>query len=165
MKKILNFLIIMSLSLLAGCSSGIKFNIGHDQKGGFGFKEVDGGKTANILELVSSLQELKDLCDEWGNPAFQENSEYFSSELSEKIRSYDEEYFNENILVIYSFERGHPTETRINSIEVNEEQLLINARHITRRGQFTDEAFYWLMLIEIKKADVIGVTTINIKFQ
>lgn len=158
---------ILVMCFLGACSgghsTGIKFNIGLDQKGGFGFKEVDGGKTANILELVSSLQELKDFCDEWGNPAFQENSEYYSSESGKKIRSYDEAYFEENILIIYSFWRGQKIETHIDSIEVDGEQLVINARYITRRGNFDDVAFNWLILIEVNKADVLDVTSVQIK--
>jgi len=153
----------MSLVLLAGCSSGIKYNIGFNKMSGFGIKEVEGGFTETTLEIVSSLQELKDLCLEWDNPAFKENSEYYSSELSKKMRSYDEAYFEEKILIVYSFVRSHHRETRIDSLEVNGEQLVINARYITRRGSFPDEVFNWLILIEVNKADVLGVTSVQIK--
>lgn len=62
--------------------------------------------------MAGSLEALKDLCVEWSNPAYQEGSEHYSSELSKKIRSYDKEFFNDNVLIVYSFERGHSKETR-----------------------------------------------------
>ncbi|MDD4244140.1 MAG: hypothetical protein PHG08_07520 [Bacilli bacterium] len=162
MKKPFYLLIFMSLGLLVGCSSGINFNISFDQKGGFGMKEVDGGFAVNTLEFVDTLEELKDLCDEWNNPAFNKNSEYYSSENSEKIRSYDESFFAEKILVIYSFDTGYNKETRIDSIVVDGEQLIINTRIKTKRGTFESVGFNWLMLIDINKSDVEGITSIQV---
>lgn len=160
---ILGVALIMSLGIFSGCNLGIKFDIGYDKMGGFGSKEIDGVSTTYTLELVNSLQELEDLCDAWGNPAFQENSEHYSVELSQKIRSYNETYFNEKILVVYSFERGHSKETRIDGITVDGLQLVVNARLIAKKGTFTDEAFNWLILIEVNKAEVAGVTTVQVK--
>ena len=163
-RKILTLVvvIIMALGSFIGCSLGIKFNIVYDKMGGFGYKETNGGVAIDMLELVNSLQDLKDLCDEWNNLAFDEESESFSSELSEKIRSYDEAYFSDKVLIIYSFWRGHRKETRINSIEVEGTQLIVNARYNDKRGIFTDEAFNWLILIEVSKVDIVGATTVQI---
>ena len=66
------------------------------------------------------------------------------------------------MLIIYSFERGHSRETRITGISVNGEQLTVNARYNNKKGTFTDEAFIWLMLIEVNKADIVDVNAIQI---
>lgn len=163
---ILGIMFIMALGFFTGCSSGIKFNVAYDAKGSFGHREVDDEASAfYTLGFVSSLQELKDLCDEWNNPAFDESSESFSNELSTKIRNYDEAYFSEKILIIYSFDRGHGKETRITGINLDREQLTVNARYINKRGAFTAEAFIWLILIEVNKADIAGANTIQVVYK
>ena len=161
--SILGVAIIMALGLFVGCNSGIKYNISYDKMGGFGQKEVDNGITMDILEIVNSLQELKDLCNEWSNPAFNESSEYFSSESSVKIRSYDEAFFSEKALIIYSFWRGYSKETRISNMSIDGTQLIINARYVSKRGTFDDVSFNWLFLIELNKTDISDVTTVQIK--
>jgi hypothetical protein len=90
-KIIMGIILITSIVVLCGCSSGIKYKIGYDNNCSFGSKEVGEGITFGTLAFVSSLQEMKDLCDEWNNPAFKENSENYSSELSVKIRTYNED--------------------------------------------------------------------------
>ena len=156
-------LVIMSLGIFYGCSSGIKFNIGYDKMGAFGSKAVDGGTTYYTLAKVSSVQEFQTLCAEFENPAFQEGSEYYSSELSQKIRSYNETFFEEKVLIIYSFERGHDKETRIDSISASDTKLIVNASYKTKKGIFTSEAFNWLMLIEVSKSEALGTQSVEVK--
>ncbi|MDR1092727.1 MAG: hypothetical protein LBL66_01095, partial [Clostridiales bacterium] len=103
------------------------------------------------------------MCDEWNNPAFQESSEYYNIELSQKIRDYDEDFFSGRILVVYSFWSGHDKETRINGIEVDGTKLIVNARYKKKRGTYTTEAFTWLILIEVNKTDVTGVTSVQVE--
>ncbi len=155
--------LLMNLFLLMGCDSGIRFDIRYDKMTSFGTKEIAGETTMNTLELVSSLQELKDLCDEWHNDAFQENSTDYSSELSVIIRSFDEDFFSEKSLVIYSFDRGHRWETQIRSIEIDESILIVKTQLVSKEGTFTSEAFNWLMLIEVNKLDIIDVTSIRVE--
>ncbi|MCL2062697.1 MAG: hypothetical protein FWH03_08780 [Firmicutes bacterium] len=160
--------ILMCLGLLAGCGKEKNFIIGYDNRGSFHFEQIDnsfypGFKT--VTEVAFTLDELKDLCDTWNNPAFLEESEYYASEQSAKIRSYDEAYFNENFLIIYSFTRGHSMETRIESIATDGSTLIVHARLVTKRGTFTTEAFTWLILIEVKNADIdsTDITTIEVR--
>lgn len=167
MKRLLMLIVIIIFGInVTGCnSSKIKFESGYDQMGGFGFKEVDGNITMEILEFIGSVKELKDICEQWGNPAFDQSSEFFSSEISEKIRSYDDSFFVDNTLIIYSFLRGHRNETRIDSISIEGEQITLNARYISKKGKFDDVEFNWLMLIEVKKEDILGSSTIQIKYK
>ncbi|WP_264230045.1 hypothetical protein [Acholeplasma laidlawii] len=162
---ILGMLIIMSLGFLIGCGEQNFFVISYNEIGSFGSKTIDEGITMHTLEMASSLQELKDLCDIWNNQAFQENSEYYTSELSQKLRSYNESFFSDHNLIVYSFERGHSKETIINNISVEDSELIIEASFITKKGTFTDEAFNWLILIEVNKTDATGVATIKVCYK
>ncbi len=157
--------LLISLVLLTGCAKQNNFIVSYDEMGSFRSKTIDEGITMYALEIINSLQELKDACDTWNNQAFQENSEDYTTELSQKIRSYDEVFFSDKNLIIYSFERGHSKETKINNMNVEDSQLIVNAQYITKKGTFTDESFDWLILIEVNKADVIGVDAIEIKYK
>ena len=42
-------------------------------------------------------------------------------------------------------------------------QLVVNTRLVTKKGTFSNEAFNWLILIEVNKADITGVTTVQVK--
>lgn len=168
MKKVaevltIGVLIFICMGLLVGCEVNKNFVVSYEKLGSFGIKDTADGELTFTLEMVDSLQALKDLCADWDNPAFEENSERYTSELSRTIRSYNEVFFNERILVIYAFDRGHRKKTQIDSIEVDGSMLIINTRLITQKGTFTDEAFSWLMLIEVNKSDVMGATTIQVK--
>ena len=162
---VLEVVLIMCLCLFAGCGGNKDFVVGYDKMGSFGSKEIVDGEITFTLEVVDSSQTLKDLCDEWGNPAFEENGELYTNELSQKIRSYSEVFFSDKILVVYSFERGHSKETQIVGMEVDGSKLIIYARLVTKKGVFTDEAFNWLMLIEINKSDAMGVTNAQVKYK
>lgn len=158
-------ILCICIGLLTGCVDQKNFIVSYDEIGSFGYKTTDEGITMYTLEMVSSLQALKDACDAWNNQAFQENSEHYKTELSQKIRSYDESFFSDRNLIIYSFERGHYHETKINDIDIIDSQLTIEAQYIIKKGSFTDEAFNWLILIEVNKTDVTGVVTIEVEYK
>jgi len=79
------FLLTIFVINISGCNlSKIKYESVYDQMGGFGFKKVNGNITMEILESIESVEELRDICEEWGNSAFDQSSEFFSSEISKK---------------------------------------------------------------------------------
>jgi len=160
---LIGVIVIMGLSVLGGCgNSGISFTIIHNERGSFGFNELIDRPTIGLLVLVTSYQELRDLCEEWDNPAFDEEHNQFNSTMSVRIRNFDEQFFSEKMLVIYTFERGHARETRINYLIVEGTELIIYARFHNVRGTFTDEAFPWTMLIVIPLQYVENVTTVSV---
>ena len=67
--------------------------------------------TMSVLENGEFIAGTKDLCDAWGNPAYQESNEYYNNELSQKIRSYNGRISAKNIDCLF-FDRGHSKETR-----------------------------------------------------
>ena len=81
MKRLLMLIIIMTFGInVTGCiSSKIKFELVYDQMGGFGFQEVDGNITMEILEFIGSVKELNDIYEKWGNPSFDESNDFFQA--------------------------------------------------------------------------------------
>lgn len=164
-KKIiaLGVLLVMCFGIFSGCNTGIWFKVGYGGEGGFGFKEEGESLNISVLTIMNSLDEMKDLCEEWNNPAYQEDSEYFSSEISKKIREYTEAYFEEKTLIVCSALEVSPAKSpRIKSIRTEEAKLIINVRYDLKKGTFNDIATTWLFLIEVKKADIAGVETVQI---
>ncbi|HPX84317.1 MAG TPA: hypothetical protein PLW60_03620 [Bacilli bacterium] len=54
----------MCLGLFVGCGVNKNFDIGYDKIGSFESKETIDGEVTFTLEVVGSLEALKDLCDE-----------------------------------------------------------------------------------------------------
>lgn len=170
-KKILILVvaIIISSGIFTGCKQNKNLVVSYDEAGSFAFEKT--GDTIfpsfmTVIEMVSTLDELKDVCVKWNNPSFQEESKYFTNEQSVKIQSYDEKFFNDKILIIYSFNRGQRKETVIEGVSVDGNKLIVNAKLISRKGRtFTDDLFSWLILIEVSKSEVVGATTVEVRFK
>lgn len=156
---VMGVLIIMSLGLFAGCGdSGIWFKVDYGAEGGF-------GKRIGVSKLVQSLEEMRDLCEEYSNDAYNESSEYYSVEEYQRIRSYDEVFFEEKALIVYStFLGGDITKwIRVNNITVEETQLVVTLHHKDKgRGTWHDNSRTWLFLIEVNKADVLNVINVQV---
>jgi len=159
-------MVIMGLGVLGCCgNNGIPFNLSFSARETFGYKEMGEGIRTGLLEIVGSRQELEKLAIEWNNSAFNGDNNQPNSDLSIKLRSYDKQFFSENRLVIYSFERGHSRETRIERLVVNETELIIHARQANIRGTFIDIAFAWTMLIEVPLQYIENATTVSITYR
>lgn len=165
-KKGIYFLavVIMCTVFLYGCgNSGIEYNVGFSDNVGFGSKEVEnGGITYGLTEIVNSLIELEALCEEWNNPAFDENNEEYSSELSEKIREYNEEFFeNKTLIINSSIQYNSAREPKVDQLTIEEGDLVIEIS--LKRGTYTDVAESWLFLIEVNQTDVQDIPKITIE--
>lgn len=155
---------IMCTVLLYGCSnSGIEYNIGFSDNVGFGSKEAENsGITYGLTEIVDSLEELKALCEEWHNPAFDEDNDDYSSELSTKIRGYDQEFFENKALIINSSWRYNSArEPRVEKLTVEGGELVIDISLM--RGTYDDVANLWIFIIEVNQTDIQDITNITIE--
>ncbi len=155
---------IMCTVLLYGCSnSGIEYNIGFSYNVGFGSKENEnGGITLGLTEIVKSVDELGALCEEWNNPAFEEDNDGYGSELSEKIRGYNEEFFENKALIINSSVLYNSArEPRVEKLTIEGGELIIEIS--LKRGAYDDIAASWLFIIEVNKTDIQGITNISIE--
>ena len=166
LKKVFYILLIVIICpvLLKGCKNlGIEYSVGFSDNVGFGIIEIqNGGITIGLIEIVNSLDELETLCEEWNNPAFDEDNDDYSSELSEKIREYNEEFFENKALIINSScQYNSKREPGVDKLIIEEDKLIIEVS--LKRGTYTDIAESWLFLIEVNKADIIDITNITIE--
>jgi hypothetical protein len=155
--------VIMCTVLLYGCgNSGIEYNIGFSDNVGFGSKEDDGITYECFTEIVDSLDELEALCEEWHNPAFDEDNDDYTSELSEKIRGYNEEFFENKALIIDSSWRYNSARVpRVEKLTIEGDALMIEIS--LKRGAYNDVAQKWLFIIEVNQIDIKGITNITIE--
>ena len=160
MKKILVsiFLLVFGLCLTACANSGIDYKVSYDNMASFGQKKVDGGLKIFSDAYITSQEELISLCDEWNNKSFDENDEYYNSDLKTLIRSYGDEYFELNNLIIIEFETGQGIDTKVKNISTEENRIIVNIKQKQKNGIWTTEAFSWLMIVEVSKENTIGVT-------
>lgn len=160
MKKILVsiFLLVFGLCLTACANSGIDYKVLYDNMASFGQKKVDGGLKIFSDAYITSQEELISLCDEWNNKSFDENDEYYNSDLKTLIRSYNDEYFELNNLIIIEFETGQGIDTKVKNISIEENRIIVNIKQKQKNGIWTTEAFSWLMIVEVSKENTIGVT-------
>ena len=160
MKKILVsiFLLVFGLCLTACANSGIDYKVSYDNMASFGQKKVDGGLKIFSDAYITSQEELISLCDEWNNKSFDENDEYYNSDLKTLIRSYGDEYFELNNLIIIEFETGQGIDTKVKNISIEENRIIVNIKQKQKNGIWTTEAFSWLMIVEVSKENTIGVT-------
>lgn len=132
----------------------IDYNISYNDNGSFGYKEINGLMTLSTLVMVTSLDELIKLCTEYNNTDF----------LYENNSTYNEDFFKDNILIIYSFETDHSINTSIKNVVINNETLLINLDKSKKEGFFTAEAFYWTINIVVKKQDTEEIKQVKINY-
>ena len=160
MKKILVsiFLLVFGLCLTACTNSGIDYKVSYDNMASFGQKKVDGGLKIFSDAYITSQEELISLCDEWNNKSFDENDEYYNSDLKTLIRSYGDEYFELNNLIIIEFETGQGIDTKVKNISIEENRIIVNIKQKQKNGIWTTEAFSWLMIVEVSKENTTGVT-------
>ena len=167
MKKILVsiFLLVFGLCLTACANSGIDYKVSYDNMASFGQKKVDEGLQIFSDAYITSQEELISLCDEWNNKSFDENDEYYNSDLKTLIRSYGDEYFELNNLIIIEFETGQGIDTKVKNISIEENRIIVNIKQKQKNGIWTTEAFSWLMIVEVSKENTIGVTelVVNLK--
>ena len=167
MKKILVsiFLLVFGLCLTACANKGIDYKVSYDNMASFGQKKVDGGLKIFSDAYITSQEELISLCDEWNNKSFDENDEYYNSDLKTLIRSYGDEYFELNNLIIIEFETGQGIDTKVKNISIEENRIIVNIKQKQKNGIWTTEAFSWLMIVEVSKENTIGVTELVVDLE
>ena len=157
------FIVLISLAF-AGCATrGADFTTVYGNEGAFGYKESDEGITYGVSAIARSLDELKELCAEWNNPAFTEGAEGYDGELPGKLRAYDDGFFSEKSLVIvFLFGVNGAREPKLKSLSVKDGAL--EAEISLKKGNFSDVAEAWSFVAEteasaVATAEKVTVTT------
>lgn len=162
MKKIgLGMIILILAIFLFGCANDkVKFSVGFADNTSFGYRENDSGETVyGGIALVCTLEELKKLCDQWNNGAFNRESVDYSDVMNQRLREYDNEYFATKALLIYSNTKWNwEREPRIKKIIKKDNALVIKIN--LKKGTYTDKAEAGTFLIELNKSDIENITDI-----
>lgn len=156
--------IVIGIFTLYACANGqIEYHIGFSDLAIFGSKEnEDGGIAYGLTKTIKSVEELRDVCEEWNNPAFDENSDGYSSELSQKIRGYDEKFFETKALIINSsLQYNSESVPKVEKLTHDGDVLIIQVS--LKDGMYWDIAEGWLFLIEVNKTYMDDITYITIE--
>lgn len=162
LKKIILFIsIIVLVLLLIGCrTKSVQYHIAYEGVGSFGFDKFN--RTFLINKCVKSKKELVELCEEYSNGFYDKNSKIYDSDISKKIRSYDDSFFNNNELIIIVVEKGDSFEYKINNIVIDNSEIVVNLKKLRKYGTFNDLAYAYLFLIELEKKEQVEVL-LNVK--
>jgi hypothetical protein len=108
--------------------------------------------------VITSVDGIKTAMDELNN-----DFSYYRQYYFEKFRDeYKESYFMENVLILWSItEPSGSIQNLIDSLDVNGDTLTINTLRFYPSGQTCDMQ-YRLCEIQVKKADIAGVTNFEI---
>lgn len=166
MKKIIISLFLLILIFcLTGCGNkSIGFNVAFDDECAFGYKKDNGYKSFKDA-YITSKDQLISLCIEWNNHSFNDNNEDYNSGLSTLLRSYDNEFFEMNNLIIIQFETGRSIDSKVKKINKEENSLVVAIKQKEKYGIFTTEAFKWVIMIEVTKESTQGVTELVVNFK
>ena len=160
--------IFSCIFIFMSCKKGsIEFNVAYRSRQLFSFAKDDEGQWDKMYtgtKLLFNFTELKDMCEEYDNPAFDSQAEGYDSALSLKLREYDDVYFEEKALVIYSgYSWNDSRKPKVKWITVNDTILTIVIGLKNDWRVHTTEAVSILFLIEVNKSDVQGVTDIRVE--
>lgn len=132
----------------------IKYKINYNGMGSFGYKIVDNKFQIYSCGIINSYEKLNNLCKEYNN-----------NFINEYESIYNNEFFKDKSLIIYSFETGYGKETVIEDLILNEEELIIVEKIILKDGFYTTEAFRWMILIEVNKVEIENAKGIKINYE
>lgn len=130
----------------------------------FGDKYVNTTIESDLKIKVDSLSQLISTSEENEFPFFDENDKNYDSELSKKIREYNEEFFaDKSLILIFSFGSNNST-VRITGTKLNGTTLTVT-------GSKPDEIYAsdvkksFVYILEMEKSDVKNVTEIELQLE
>jgi hypothetical protein len=143
--------VVMILSVfMVGCGTGkkIDFTIGYNYKN---LGRGNDGFAACVF--AEELKSIAKTYDEWlslRNPDA-------TTELDEK---YNEQFFNDNALIIYAFTRNTGGgQTEITKVSKTGDKITVYATHKSGDLTVMTES---LVIIEVKKADIVGINKLRV---
>lgn len=117
----------------------------------------------DIAVKIGSTQDLMELSSKKAYPFFDSSSEYYNSDLSKKVRTYNTSYFEDKeIILVFDFENSYSL-SQVDKIDVKDNVLTVRlARPI---GEFDTPAVLttFVYIIEVNKQDVKDIS--EVKFE
>ncbi|MCH5163500.1 MAG: hypothetical protein J1F36_00615 [Clostridiales bacterium] len=151
-----SILAVVAIGLGVGLGVGLSGRIwykAHIFGGRFGWQDTEEG----IFELVTSLDELKEICDTYDNPAFSEEYFAYLTSMGAKLREYDGTYFSDKAVIIFST-TGNSKRFKIKKIYVKNKELILDINYKEYKHGHALWLEYTTIIIEINKADILGIT-------
>ncbi|MBQ4072874.1 MAG: hypothetical protein IJD50_04075 [Clostridia bacterium] len=166
MKTTFCFVLIILIGLVSwfGCvNNSIAFDVAFSNKTILGYKEKESDITyysgATIFDTDKKLQSF---CVKWNNGAFNEKASDYSSLLNQKLREYNEEFFQNKALIIFSNCKWNwAREPQVKKVSVKNTVLVLEIN--LKRGAYSDIAESCTFFIEIDKADCKDITNILVE--
>jgi len=147
----------------------IPFNVGlNDHYGpklsGFNFEDIDIKDERSkyfLTEKTDSLEDLIKLCDEKEYSFFNENDDNYDHELSQKVREYNDTFFQRNSLImVFYYENTGDYPTKIDSLNIEDNVITVK---IAKPGLEAVNciASWYVYLIEVNKEDIKDVDKVE----
>ena len=180
--KIISFTISMILIIglsftFAGCDEflieeaiGFGYDVAYAESGSdgaslYGSQYSGACIDGNCIALLRSKQELIAFSDEKelsffevkGEDRYHIQQRIYESDLSTKIRSYNESYFNEKSLVLVFVEFPNVYPAKIDSVAVEEEDLVVKVAR-PEADSFLDAESHHAFVVEVDKASIDNMT-------
>ena len=169
-------IIVVSILIVVAIGVGVGFGVGivngsgekadfkaNVLQGSFGYAE-DGFGFGNdkVLELVNSLDELKALCEEYNNSAFNPEHLYYKSPMSKKLREYKKGFFKNRSLIIYSTSAPDMSWSfDVNNVYADNDVLFLDVIE-TSQGLGLQVITYWTIIVEVNKSISNGTNDIQV---
>lgn len=157
------------LTLFISCKRDtytINYSVKFDKIDCFGYKINDDSLEKEYFNnaIFSSREELVKGCIEWNNMTFDEKSEQYNNDLQQKLRSYNDSFFDKkSIIVITSLVNGNQ-KIKIKSVKVDKETIVVSAVVKDQSKLFMSctsieeetnaDTRFWTTIIEINKQDI-----------
>ena len=112
--------------------------------------------------IFDTDKKLQSFCVKWNNGAFNEKASDYSSLLNQKLREYNEEFFQNKALIIFSNCKWNwAREPQVKKVSVKNTVLVLEIN--LKRGAYSDIAESCTFFIEIDKADCKDITNILVE--
>lgn len=169
-KLLIVLILIMIVTLTgSGCKKNLNYkikfyDIGYENAFSYASKEYSHYFGVSLTTLIKSYDDLRVMCDEYNNPAFDESSDKYNNEISQMIRTFSKEYFKDKALII-TFGRFGKLDAFIHGIEsisINYDEVIVDfssvyplAYAISSIGSQNSVYYHpYIIMIEINQKDV-----------
>ena len=180
-KLLIVLILIMIVTLTgSGCKKNINYKIkfyGMDYEYNFSYQSKENPiySRYSSTALIKSYDDLRVMCDEYNNPAFDESSDKYNNEISQIIRTFSNEYFKDKALIITFgvFEKLGIYIHGIESISINYDEVIVDfssvypiAFYASLKSELSFMQYNpYLILIEINQKDVKKVNYVNLTYK
>ena len=128
----------------------IDYNVAFQDYCWFGTKNDSGNLIIGCNKVVTNFDELKNLCNEWNNNAFNSEFQGNLNPLEEQLGKYNTTFFINNDLIIYtSYKWNYSYEPSVKKLYIEDNKLIILVSILG--GIHIDLGEYTTIIIETNK--------------